>query len=61
MYEDNQLCIKMPESDKYTRKIKQFDVKYHSMKHLKDTRIIKYCPTKKIKKSKNTNNKILNK
>lgn len=48
IFEDNQSCIKMIQSDKRQSRTKHIDIKIHSIKHLRDTGIIdlEYCPTK---------------
>lgn len=48
LYKDNQSCIKMAETEKYTRRTKHIDIRFHAFKHLKEEGVVdmKYCPTK---------------
>lgn len=50
LFEDNQSCIKMIESPKYTNRTKHVDIKYHCIRNLKENGTIdlKYCPTKSM-------------
>lgn len=48
MYEDNQSCIKIINSSKFSARTKHIDVKFHHIKNLQNDGIIdlKYCPSK---------------
>lgn len=47
IYEDNQSCIQMVTNAKFSARTKHIDVRYHYIKNLYNTGIIKlvYCPT----------------
>lgn len=48
LYENNQSCIKMAENEKYTRRTKHIDIRFHAIKRLREESIIDmlYCSTK---------------
>ncbi|GBN11147.1 Retrovirus-related Pol polyprotein from transposon TNT 1-94 [Araneus ventricosus] len=50
IYEDNQSCIKLSQSDKYHSRTKHIDVKFHHIRHLRETGIIEleYCQSKEM-------------
>lgn len=47
IFEDNQSCIKLVDSEKFSKRTKHVDTKYHFVRDLKNKNIIKlsYCPT----------------
>ncbi|KXJ81858.1 hypothetical protein RP20_CCG017423 [Aedes albopictus] len=50
MFEDNQSCLHMLDSEKYSNRTKHIDTRYHFTKDLQQTGIVKfiYCPTEKM-------------
>ncbi|GBN11222.1 Retrovirus-related Pol polyprotein from transposon TNT 1-94 [Araneus ventricosus] len=40
IYEDNQSCIKLSQSDKHHSRTKHIDVKFHNIRHLRETGMI---------------------
>ncbi|GBN12713.1 Retrovirus-related Pol polyprotein from transposon TNT 1-94 [Araneus ventricosus] len=50
IYEDNQSCIKLSQSDKHHSRTKHIDVKFHHIRHLRETGMIEleYCQSKPI-------------
>ncbi|GBN19276.1 Copia protein [Araneus ventricosus] len=50
IYEDNQSCIKLSQSDKHQSRTKHIDVKFHHIRHLRETGMIEleYCQSKEM-------------
>ncbi|GBM94622.1 Retrovirus-related Pol polyprotein from transposon TNT 1-94 [Araneus ventricosus] len=50
IYEDNQSCIKLSQSDKHHSRTKHIDVKFHHIRHLRETGMIEleYCQSKEM-------------
>ncbi|GBM70587.1 Copia protein [Araneus ventricosus] len=50
IYEDNQSCIKLSQSDKYHSRTKHIDVKFHNKRHLRETGMTEseYCQSKEM-------------
>lgn len=50
LFEDNQSCLHMLETEKFSNRTKHIDTRYHFTKDLKQTGLItfKYCPTDKM-------------
>jgi hypothetical protein len=48
LYEDNQSCIKLAQSERYKSRTKHIDVKYHKLRELKENKTIdlEYCNSK---------------
>lgn len=50
LFEDNQGCIKLSESEKSSHRTKHIDIKFHHLRDLVERDIIelKYCPTESM-------------
>uniref|UniRef100_A0A5S6QJX2 Reverse transcriptase Ty1/copia-type domain-containing protein n=1 Tax=Trichuris muris TaxID=70415 RepID=A0A5S6QJX2_TRIMR len=50
VYEDNQGCIKMAQSERHTRRTKHIDIRYHQLRELQESGIIAltYCPSNEM-------------
>lgn len=47
IFEDNQSCLKLVKNEKFSRRSKHIETKYHFIKDLRDKEVIRlmYCPT----------------
>ncbi|GBN50133.1 hypothetical protein AVEN_103991-1 [Araneus ventricosus] len=50
IYEDNQSCIKLSQSNKHHSRTKHIDVKFHNIWHLRETGMteLEYCQSKQM-------------